>query len=182
MLDNSTNGVPFYLALPVGVFSGGFYLEAVDTQGEVMVKYTGANPIADKKILRMAPFAFSPQYEDGFMLQSVDAAAVTGVRIDDGVVAENCCSYEPGEGQFAFTKSSDKRTVRIQNWEQGFALSLEMPLSVTPGTEVAVTVYALGSITGISSGSVSNMRVLKKIDNQVWLANGSTGYIMLLED
>ena len=182
LLDNSTNGVPFYLALPVGVFSGGFYLEAVDKEGDVMVKYSGANPIADKKILRMAPFAFSPQYEDDFMLETVGAAAVTGVRVDDGESVLYCCSYDPGWGQFSYSLSASKRTVRIQNWEEGFALSLEMPLTVTPGTEVAVTVNALGNITGISSGTVSDMRVLKKIGNQVWLANGSTGYIMLLED
>ena len=172
----------FFVALPVGVFADGFYLEMVDTEDNVMVKYSGANEITGTKIRKMAVFEHKPQYEKAFMIESVAGAAVTGVKPEDGDDVFYRCSYDPGWGQFAYSVASGKRTVRIQNWDEGYALSLEMPDSVTPGTEVEVTVTVLGTIAGISSGTVSNMRVLKKEGKRVWLANGSTGYIMLLED
>ena len=185
-VELSGTATGFYVSLPDGVFSDGFYLEAVDIEGNVMVKYSTANTIEKTHIRRMEAFLYKPQYKEAFLLPStVEAGGFTGVKQTDASLGISY-PYVQGEGQYAYSVQSGTRNLRIQDWSRGFAMTLEVAATETliPGTTTtnAVSVSVNGSATGSST-----MRVLKKVGNRVWLAEDVTtspvkGYIMFVED
>lgn len=180
-----SGGKDFYVSLPAGAFAAsGFYLEAVDSDGNAMLKYSSsaadANTIGRSHIRSMSTLTYNPQYRASFLLpETVEAGGFTGVEKDE--TCNTCCSYVRGVGQYAYTIGTETQTFRIQDWTSGFALVLDMPKAITPGSKANVTVTASGDTGGIASGS-AEMRVLKKMGHRVWLANGSTGYIMFVEE
>jgi len=180
-----SGGNDFYVSLPAGAFAAsGFYLEAVDSQGNAMLKYSSSaadeNTINRSHIRSMSTLTYNPQYRAAFLLpESVEAGGFTGVEKDE--TCNTCCSYVRGVGQYAYTIGAETQTFRIQDWTSGFALVLAMPRAITPGSKANVTVTASGETGGIASGS-AEMRVLKKMGHRVWLANGSTGFIMFVEE
>ena len=179
-----SGGKDFYFSLPANAFAtSGFYLEMVDSNGNAMLKYSssgaGANTILRSYIRSMSVLTYAPQYRASFLLPAVEAGGFS--EVENGGSGSLCCSYVQGSGQYAYTIGTDTQTFRIQDWSSGFALTLNMPKVMMPGTKANVTVTASGNTGGIVSGP-AEMRVLKKMGHRVWLANGSTGYIMFVED
>lgn len=182
------------LVVPAGTLDAGMTIELYDTGGKAMVMNAGAHsPTSDNPhfinrshVRPMAEFAYSPQYKAGFLSPStVEAGAFTGVKAADDASLSAVCPYVRGSGQYAYSATSDGRSVRIQDWTNGFALRLDLPATLTPGKKIDVGITALGNTGSIaSSTNPVNMRVLKKSGNRIWLADvsGSNGYIMFVED
>ena len=188
----SNSYTTFYLSVPAGSFAQGLYLEVLDTERNAMPGYRASQTAVDRNVIReLEPLTYAAQYKAAFLLPEmvpspapVEAGGFTGVLpADESLVA--CCPYIRGAGQFAFSVANGSRNLRIQDWSQGFSLSLGIPAKepLVPGksTTKAVSITPQGNTGGITSGSAP-MQVVKKVGNRVWLADGSKGYIMLLED
>ena len=181
-----SEGKDFYVVLPAGALSTGFTIEVVDTDSNAMVKNASGSSaqIERSKIRPMPVFDYAPQYKAAFLSSEDLSRAFSGVLADSSPFSPGCF-YSEEAGQYAYKNVPDgdspSRYIRIQDWSQGFALGLTAPYDLNAGEKVSVKVDALG-VTGVSSSDATEMKVLKKIGNRVWLAdpNSGNGFIMML--
>ena len=186
---DATDETPFYMVLPSGALSAGFTIEVIDSEGKAMVKNVAGNSaqIVRSSIRPMPAFEYASQYKASFLLSDASAGAFSGILAESGTYAVGC-TYSEESGQYAYinvsTGESPTRYVRIQDWTAGFALGLTTPYALSAGTKASVEVESLGN-TGVSSSAATEMKVLKKVGNRVWLAETTNGYgfiMMLVED
>ena len=186
---NGTTDTPFYMVLPAGALSAGFTIEVIDTDDNAMVKNAAGNSaqIVRSSIRPMPGFTYAAAYNASFLLSDAPAGAFSGILSESGSYAVGC-TYSEESGQYAYknvaTGDSPSRYVRFQDWSAGFALGLTAPYDLIAGTKASVKVESLGE-TGVSSSEATEMKVLKKVGNRVWLADTANGYgfiMMLVED
>ena len=186
---DATDETPFYMVLPAGALSAGFTIEVIDTEGKAMVKNVAGNSaqIVRSSIRPMPAFTYAASYEASFLLSTAPAGAFSGILAESGSFTVGC-TYSEESGQYAYknvaTGDSPSRYVRIQDWSAGFALGLTAPYTLSAGTKASVKVESLGA-TGVSSSDATEMKVLKKVGNRVWLADTTNGYgfiMMMVED
>ena len=180
----SGEGKTFHLVLPAGTLAQGFLLEAMDADGNAMVRHSAAQPslaIVRNGIRPMPPLAYQPRYKDSF-LTSDAVGAYANVSATAGAMAP-LCRYVEGQSQYAYLNTPGEkgsRYLRIADWDAGFSLAFTMPYELPSGGTGAVTVQSLGN-TGVASGTGIEMRVVKQSDDQVWLydAASGNGYVLM---
>lgn len=171
-------GKSFFLIFPPGALAFGFQVEIIDSEGKAMLKNapaTDGNQIDRSHIRPMPSFGYVQQYKSGFLTSALLAGAWKGVKTTGNLVL--CAEYSEQTGQYALQEGDTDRTVRIQNWTEGYALSLTTPGSLSLGFSVNVNVKAMGQTGGIaSSGSDgTEMKVVKQFDGRTWLVDESSG-------
>ena len=176
------SGTPtdFYISVPAGALADGFFVEIIDADGKAMIKSAAGssrNVINRSKIRRMPVFEYSPQYSKSFLGDYNDFAAYSE--------AGRQCVYTEGDSQYSFFNTEDKRTVRFQDWSDGYSLSLEIsPKNLTLNSTPTVTVNAQGATGTIVSKTGASMKVIKQTVERAWLydSEAKQGYVILLED
>jgi len=177
---NAITPTDFYITVPAGSLAAGFFVEIIDADGKAMIKSaagSSSNVINRSKIRRMPVFAYSPQYSASFLGDYNDFAAYSE--------ADRQCVYTKGDSQYSFFNTEDKRTVRFQDWSDGYSLSLEIsPKTLTLNSTPTVTVNAQGATGTIVSKTGASMKVIKQTVERAWLYDSvaQQGYVILLED
>lgn len=177
---NATTPTDFYITVPAGALAAGFFVEIIDADGKAMIKSaagSSSNVINRSGIRKMPAFAYSPQYSDSFLGDYNDFAAYGE--------AGRQCVYTEGDSQYSFFNTEDKRTVRFQDWSDGYSLSLEIsPKNLTLNSTPTVTVNAQGVTGTIVSKTGASMKVIKQTVERAWLydSEAKQGYVILLED
>ncbi len=182
---NST-GKAFHIVLPVGALAGGFFIEAVDTEGKALVRHSpsGATPaIARSEVRPMPSLAYTAKYKDAF-LTAEGAGAFSKASAASSGTFGTLCRYVEGKSQYAWNNTPGEagtRYLRLEDWEDGFALAFSTPYVLTPGRDSQVSLVSLGN-TGVSDQSNVTMRVVKQFGERVWLCDtqSGNGYIMLM--
>lgn len=188
----TAEGTAFYLTIPVGTLGEGFTVEVDDTEGGTMLKQASANVgnrIARSDLLRMPAFPFAGSYKTAFLLAD-DIGAYKAVSASSGASFEPCCLYTEGRSQYAFKNvsagSSPTRMLRIEDWEDGYFLSVTTPYLLEEGADINdVTVKVAGDTGTVVSGTGLSMTVVKKADGRVWLYDPASGHgyvLMMVED
>lgn len=188
----TSEGTTFYLTIPVGTLGEGFTFEVDDTQGGTMQKQASANTdnrIARGDLLQMPALPFAGSYKTAFLLAD-KIGAYKAVSASSSSSFESCCLYTEGSSQYAFKNvssgSSPSRMVRIEDWEEGYFLSVTTPYLLEEGTDISgVTVKVAGATGTVTSGAGLSMKVVKKADGRVWLHDPTSdhGYVlMMVED
>lgn len=177
---NESTPTDFYISVPAGALADGFFVEIIDADGKAMIKSAAGssnNVINRSKIRKMPVFAYSPQYSASFLGDYNDFAAYGE--------AGRQCVYTEGDSQYSFFNTEDKRTVRFQDWSDGYSLSLEIsPKTLTLNSTPTVTVNAQGATGTIVSKTGASMKVIKQTVERAWLYDSvaQQGYVILLED
>lgn len=177
---NKSTPTDFYITVPAGALAAGFFVEIIDADGKAMIKSaagSSSNVINRSGIRKMPAFAYSPQYSKSFLGDYNDFAAYSE--------AGRQCVYTEGDSQYSFFNTEDKRTVRFQDWSDGYSLSLEIsPKNLTLNSTPTVTVNAQGATGTIVSKTGASMKVIKQTVERAWLYDSVTkqGYVILLED
>lgn len=188
----NSEGTIFYLTIPVGTLGEGFTFEVDNTEGSTMQKQASANAenrIARGDLLQMPALPFAGSYKTVFLLAD-DIGAYNAVSASSSTSFEPCCIYTEGRSQYAFknvsTGSSPSRMIRIEDWEDGYFLSMTTPYLLEEGAEISdVSVKVAGATGTVASGTGLSMKVVKKADGRVWLHDPASdhGYIlMMVED
>ena len=182
-------GKTFYISVPAGTMGDGFTFEADDAQGGSMVIYAGVvegNKVARSGLLQMPSLAYQANYKKDFLI-ATDPGACINILSEGEMLYQ--CSYTEGVSQYAYkntTGDSGTRYVRLEDWEEEYMLAVTMPYALAEGMNVDVTVKATGDTGAItSSDGAVTMRVVKKTDDLVWLADAATGngyILMMVED
>ena len=176
----------FYIVAPVGTLAGGFFIEAVDSEGKAMVRHSpaGETPaIARSEVRPMPALAYTAKYKDAF-LSTPNCGAFSKARATDSGAATALCSYVEGQGQYAWMNTPGtpgSRYVRLEDWASGFSLAFTMPYALTPGSNSTVSISALGS-AGVTSKNNASMRVVKQFGERVWLCDpqNGNGYVVMM--
>ena len=188
----NSEGTTFYLTIPVGTLGEGFTFEVDDTEGNTMQKQASANAenrIARSDLLQMPALPFAGSYKTAFLL--VDKiGAYKAVSASSSSSFEPCCLYTEGSSQYAFKNvssgSSPTRMIRIEDWEDGYFLSMTTPYLLEEGADISdVSVKVAGATGTVASGTGLSMQVVKKADGRVWLHDPASdhGYVlMMVED
>ena len=184
----SAEGKSFLVVLPAGSLAEGFFLEARDTEGKAMVRHSKADAaaaIVRSEIRPMPALAYTPRYKADFLQSGQVGAFAHADASADALVP--LCRYVEGQSQYAYLNTpgaSGSRYLRLEDWEDGYALGLTMPYVLAPGQDYSVTIQSLGS-TGVSSGTVQGMRMVKRFGDRVWLYDAKTGNgyaILMIEE
>lgn len=184
-----TTAKPFYLVVPAGTLNDGMTVEVVEngSNSGAMVLSTGAyTSTSDKFINRshvrpMKEFAYAFTCKSAFLKSDAPSAAFSHVG-DDGTFT-TCCEYTEGESQYSYLNTDSERTLRIQDWGDGYSLSVKMPKTLNAGTSVNIVVTALGE-TGAITDFSGEVTVLKNTADRVWLYDKTNkkGYVLMLVD
>ena len=182
------SGTPtdFYISVPAGALADGFFVEFIDTDGKAMIKSAPAssNVVNRSKIRQMPAFEYSPQYKESFLKDYNDFAAYSGVTASSSSTGKQC-TYTEGDSQYSYLNTDSKRTVRFQDWSDGYSLSLEIsPKTLTLNSTPTVTVKAQGATGTITSKAGASMKVIKQTVERAWLYDetANQGYVIKLED
>lgn len=176
----------FYIVLPVGALANGFFVEAVDTEGNAFVRHSpaGATPAVVRSEIRPMPaLAYAAKYKDAFLTAEGAGAFSKATAAASGSLG-TLCHYVEGQGQYARMNvpgDSGSRYLRLEDWTDGFALAFTMPYSLVPGRDCKVSLESMGN-TGVASQSNVSMRVVKQFGERVWLCDPQTGngYVTLM--
>ncbi|MBQ3723491.1 MAG: hypothetical protein II851_07245 [Bacteroidales bacterium] len=176
----------FHIVLPVGTLAGGFFIEAVDTEGNALVRHSlaGATPAIVRSQVRPMPvLAYTAKYKDAFLTETGAGAFSKASAASSGAFG-TLCRYVEGKSQYAWQNAPGEtgtRYLRLEDWEDGFALSFSTPYELTPGRDSKISLVSLGN-TGVSNQSNVTMRVVKQFGERVWLCDtqSGNGYIMLM--
>jgi hypothetical protein len=165
----------FHIFLPAGALTGRFQVEVVDADGKAMLHTAPAgesNRIERSWISPLPAFGFVPQCKESFLLSTVEAGAGTGAGVTDKWVSR--ARFTRQSGQYARIENESERTVRIQDWEAGYALSLTIPKDISLDESVAATVKVQGRLEGLDNGTTT-LRVIKQFGGRTWLLDEAIG-------
>lgn len=171
-------GADFYLFLPPGTLAGGFQVEIIDNQNKAMIQTAQANDknVIERSVIRPMPaFEYVPAYNADFLTSTVLAGGFCHV---DATLSNPVVCTETA-GQYAYGSDATQRFTRIQNWSDGYVLTVTTPASLVPGEAVEAHFVAYGPIGSLST-SDATLRVVKKSGDRIWLVNESTkdGFIV----
>ena len=189
-VDLSADGTLFYLSLPPGALADGFTLEVTDPDGNAMIRQGSAsakNQINRSRVRPMPALTFTPQYKDTYLTSEGVRSGAFVHALAGEEEPEACCEYEEAKSQFAHLETAGEdgvRRLRIQDWEQGFALTITLPATIQTGKTCPVSVDAVGNTGSIRSGKDIPMTVVKQEDGRIWLTDPATGngYVIMTED
>ena len=187
VLLNKGDGVTFYVAVPAVNLASGFFVEFIDNANTAMIKGSSTVALNRSKIRKMPVFSYTPQFKAAF-LQCEDAfAACSNVLVSD--VYEKLHDYTDGKCQFAFTNTTagyGSRSIRFQDWSEGYAIMLDIAKYALPLNETAdVAVTALGNTgSSIVTKAAQSKKVIKRTGDRAWIADltDGDGYIVTLTD
>ena len=180
----AAEGTTFHLAVPAGTLGEGFSFEAEDTEGNAMIRRAPAaeeNRIARSGLLQMPAIAYAPAYRSGFLYAS-EPGAYENVLASSAGTLKSCCLYTEGESQYAFRNTKTTRYLRLEDWSDGFMLSVTMPYQMQEGKEYdSFSVKAVGNTGTVVSGDGLTMEVVKMAGDRIWLSDTATGkgYVLL---
>ena len=180
----SADGTTFYITLPAGTLASGYRIEVYDTEGLAMVKYAKAaadNTITRGNILLMPGLTYAAGYKADF-LESDGIGAIQHAATE-GTIAYPC-TYVEGRSQYAYLNTTDTRNLRLQDWNDGYALRFAItPKAIEAGKTCSVTIQSDG-LAAVQSATVAKMRVVKIEDGKVWMLDPGTGngYILMMEE
>ena len=189
-VDLTADGTLFFLSLPPGALVQGFTLEVTDPEGNAMIRRGSAsanNQINRSRVRPMPALSFSPQYKDTYLTSEGVRSGAFVHALAGEEEPEACCEYEEAKSQFAHLETAGEdgvRRLRIQDWEQGFALTLTLPATIQTGKTCLVSIDAVGNTGSIRSGKDIPMTVVKQEDGRIWLTDPATGngYVIMTED
>lgn len=174
----------FYITVPGDVFEDGFFVELIDVANTAMIKSAGAGGVnlVDYSVINQLPaFAYTAKYSAAFLQETNDFGAYSavtgsGTKLSANQFASQSVAGVPGS-----------RSVRFQNWTDGYSFSLNIMLPIEHNQAVAVDVEnLLGDVPGaIGAAAVSKeMKVIKKFGNRAWIVDAATsvGYVVRLTD
>lgn len=100
-----------------------------------------------------------------------------GVYSTAGTRPQAKLTYRQGVDQYAFSKGSDEREFRLQNYNDEWVLQLFFPVKFKVGQELTLTTEAIG-LTNFTSGT-SKVFVEKVSDGLIWLMDydADQGYV-----
>ena len=178
---NNGDGVTFYIMAPVGAFASGFFVEFIDNAGTAMIKSAKAtsNEIGRSGIVQMAAFTYSPQYSASFLGETKDFAAYSAVTGSGTKLSADQFVSKTVSG------TPDQRSVRFQNWNDGYVFTLTAALPLTHNANTTASVEKIaGNPTGINNRTDVSMKVVKKFGNRAWIVYGTdaVGYVVRLTD
>ena len=181
---NDGDGVTFYIMAPVDAFAKGFFVEFIDDAGTAMIKSakeSSKNVVKRSGIIQMSAFKYTPQYSASFLSETKDFAAYSavtgsGTKLSADQFASQSVAGDPGS-----------RSVRFQNWTDGYSFSLNIILPINHNQAVAVDVENLLGDVPLAIGSAEEskeMKVIKKFGNRAWVVDAATsvGYVVRLTD
>jgi len=172
----------FVLMLPPGVFSDGFLVEFLDSEGNVMfrsAKANDSNTVTRSNILDMPVTNYNAQYKSAFF-ESEGFGYFPAIGAETPLKA---LCYQEETSQYAYKNSNNSRFVRVLDLQEGFYAEVTTPTSMTLGGTCEASVTTLEENTK-TTASNKTFRVLKKTGNRVWLVNETdkVGIIQLMED
>lgn len=178
---NTGDGVKFYIMAPVGAFTEGFFVEFIDNAGTAMIKSAKAasNVIERSGILEMAEFTYAPQYSASFLSETKDFAAYTAVTGSGTKLSADQFVSKTVSG------TPDQRSVRFQNWNDGYVFTLTAPLPLLHNANITASVGNIaGNPDGINAKTGAAMKVVKKFGNRAWIVDAAdaVGYVVRLTD
>ena len=173
-------GKTFYVVLPAGALSGGFFVEAGDAGGKAMIRHSSAdakNAIVRSEVRPMPALAYSAKYKETFLFN--DGAGAFS-NVDASSQAQGTlCAYNEGSSQYAWLNTATQRNLWLRDWAAGYSVQFTMPYALTVGQNVAVSISKLGS-SSVSTASNRPMKVVKQFGERVWLydSQAKSGYIL----
>lgn len=188
-----SGGTDFYVVLPPGSLSGGFTLEIHDCDANAMVVHASAaaeNVIVRSSILSMPEVAYTPQVS-GQWLDYGSAASEKGfagafedVGAGGSGGAASVLAWSEITGQYAWSMPAEGPCkLRIQNWNAGYVLGITLESSeLKVGKSYSATIETMGNASDVINAGDRMLKVIKKEDGRIWLADGSNGYIMKTEE
>ena len=191
-----TTAKPFYLVVPAGTLNDGMTVEVVEKKvnsGDpgAMVLNTGVYSSTDPEkqpyfinrshVRPMQEFTYVFTCKSAFLKSETPSAAFSNVGADGTFTT--CCEYTEGESQYSYLNTDSERTFRIQDWNDGYSLSVKLPKTLNAGTNVNIVVTALGA-TGAITDFSGEVTVLKNTADRVWLYDKTNkkGYVLMLVD
>ena len=177
-----SGGKIFYLVVPAGSFAQGFSVEVLDAEGGAMFKHAsgdGTNVIERSVIRPMPTITYAAECSSAWLALG-QAGVYSGIM--PGASLQRTLVWSEEAGQYGWQKGESALTLRIQDWNAGYALSLSFSgATLVGGRQYTATIKALGETAGIDSGDVT-LKVIKKADGLCWLTDGTNGYIMKTEE
>ncbi|MBO4657483.1 MAG: hypothetical protein J5639_06895 [Bacteroidales bacterium] len=179
---NNGDGVTFYIIVPVGAFTEGFFVEFIDNAGTAMIKSakeSSKNVVKRSGIIQMAAFTYAPQYSASFLGETKDFAAYSAVTGSGTKMSADQFVSKTVSG------TPDQRSVRFQNWNDGYVFTLTAPLPLSHNANITASVGNIaGDPAGINEKTNEEMKVVKKLANRAWIvdATDGIGYVIRLTD
>ena len=188
-----SGGKDFFVVLPAGSLSGGFSLEVHDCDANAMVVHASAsaeNVIVRSALLVMPAVNYTPQVSGPWLDYGSSAAekGFAGAFEDVGAGGSggtaSLLAWSEIEGQYAWSLPAEGPCkLRIQNWNAGYVLGITLESSeLKVGKTYAATIETMGNAEGVIPAGETTMKVIKKEDGRIWLADGAKGYIMKTEE
>jgi len=174
----SSTSQPFYFVVPVGTLSSGFMVEIVDSGDYSMFKSAKAsskNQIIRSKIVSMPSFAYGREYNSAVQSQDYGFYSSAGASSSSPTVVYK---YEEGS-QIGFT-TADKCTFRLQNWDKEYAVTFSN-IPANPALDGTFFLYLKRMDKYIYDLKYLyyEVRVIRKIDNTVWLVDEDNNCFIL---
>ena len=174
-------GKTFYVVLPAGALSGGFFVEAGDTGGKAMIRHSSAdakNAIVRSEVRPMPALAYTAKYKEAFLFND-GAGAFSKVDAASSQAQGTLCSYVEGSSQYAWLNTATQRNLWLRDWAAGYSVKFTMPYTLTVGQNASVSISKLGSCN-VSEISNRAMKVVKQYGERVWLydSQAKNGYIL----
>lgn len=186
--DLTAAGTTFYVMLPAGTLDSGYNVVVADTEGNAMLKRSasGHTPAIERNVIRPMPaLSYTAAYKAAF-LNHEGAGAFSGAGASSSSFTE-CCVYTEGESQYSWVNVTSGKVqlhkVRLQDMEDGFALTITTPKTLTVGGNASTKIEVMGNTGAVVAGT-SSMKVVRKFDGRVWLydSNSDFGYITFEEE
>jgi len=178
----NTSSAVFCLMLPPGTFREGYFVEFMDTEGNVMFKSasaSGVNTVERSKILAMPESHYAAQYKAAFF-ETECFGFFPSISAEHALDAS--LMFDEADSQYAY-KTEENRMVRVMSLSRGFYTVITTPKEMNLGEGYSVN---LTSVVGSTKTVLSdkNYKVFKKTADRVWLVNEAegTGIIQKLED
>lgn len=173
-------GTMFYIVAPAGTLGAGYSLEVQDNDGGAMVKHAssdGSNFIERSTIRPMPALDYEADCSAAW-LNTFIPGVYTGIA--PGESPSNIIS-STADIQFAWNNNGAyPQTFRLQDWDAGYALILSMFTErIYLGSTFSADIKAIGNIEGLEPASGVDMKVVKKYGENVWITDGTHGFIMV---
>ena len=124
-------------------------------------------------------------YAAGYKADFLESDGIGAIQhaATEGTIAYPC-TYVEGRSQYAYLNTTDTRNLRLQDWNDGYALRFAItPKAIEAGKTCSVTIQSDG-LAAVQSATVAKMRVVKIEDGKVWMLDPGTGngYILMMEE
>lgn len=174
-------GKTFYVVLPAGTLSQGFFVDAGDAGGKAMVRHSSAdakNAIVRSEVRPMPAVAYAPKYKESFVFND-GAGAFSNVDAASSQAQGTLCAYTEGSSQYAWLNTATQRNIWLRDWAAGYSVKFTMPYAIAVGQNVSVSISKLGT-SSVSEVSNRSMKVVKQFGERVWLydSQAKNGYIL----